>query len=450
MLVEYSSPNIAKPFHAGHLRSTIIGNFLVQIHRALGYNVVGINYLGDWGKQYGLLAVGYRKHGNDEELAKDAIKHLFHVYVEVNKDAEADPTIHDEARAYFKRMEEGDDEALAMWRRFRELSIAAYKTIYSRLGVEFDVYSGESMQSAGMAAQIELLHKLGLITDLEGAQVVNLQQWNLSKALVTKKDGSTLYITRDIAAAVDRWNTYHFEKMFYVVGAAQDYHFQQLFKILELMGCEWVSKCQHINFGMVEGMSTRKGTVVFLETILDKCRSKMKKVMSENEAKFSEISEPEVVADIVGLSAVIVQDMSARRGKDYKFDWSRMLANEGHSGPFLQFAHARLSSMERKADTQLNFNANLDLIVEPEALDLAVCISRYPQVVQQAANQLESVPLVMYLFELSHFIGVCHRTLWVKGQAQDLAEARLLLYWAARVTLANGMRMIGLKPLERM
>lgn len=459
VLVEYSSPNMAKPFHAGHLRSTLIGNFLVQIHKALGYNVVGINYLGDWGKQYGLLAIAYEKYGNEEALQANAIKHLFDVYVQINKDADGDaeknippdPSIHDKARAYFKRMEDGDKEALAVWQRFRDLSIEVYKKVYDQLGVSFDVYSGESMQSAGMAAEVKKLEEMGLLMSLEdGAKAVDLSQWNLSKSLIRKKDGTTLYITRDISAAVGRWNEYHFDKMFYVVGAAQDYHFKQLFKILELMGYDWVERCQHINFGMVKGMSTRKGTAVFLEQILDEAKDAMMEVMQKNQEKYSEIEDPDEVASIVGASAVFVQDMSARRIKDYAFEWSRMTSFEGHTGPYLQFAHARIASMERKADTALNFDADLSLVTEPEALELAKVVGRYPEALEQSAKSLEAVPMVMYLFDLSHAISLAHQALWVKGQAKELAEARLLVYWAARITLENGMKIIGLKPLDRM
>eukprot|EP01119_Soliformovum_irregulare_P007683 TRINITY_DN2012_c2_g1_i2.p1 TRINITY_DN2012_c2_g1~~TRINITY_DN2012_c2_g1_i2.p1 ORF type:complete len:529 (-),score=147.75 TRINITY_DN2012_c2_g1_i2:117-1703(-) len=378
VVVEFSSPNIAKPFHAGHLRSTIIGNFLQNIHRALGYNVVGINYLGDWGKQYGLLAVGYDRYGSEEQLKADAIRHLYDIYVKINADAEATPTIHDEARLIFKGMEEGDEKALGIWKRFRDLSIEEYKKIYQRLNVHFDVYAGESLLSEAMEKQFKALEEKGLLTDDKGARMIDLKPYKLNVALVKKTDGTTLYITRDIAAAYERFQEYKFKKMFYVVAAQQNFHFQQLFKILELMGYEWANRCQHISFGMVKGMSTRKGTVVFLQDILTEANREMREIMEKNQEKFAEISDPDMVADVVGMSAVFIQDMSAGRNKDYEFAWDRVLDAKGHTGPYLQFAHARLCGVERKAGVAINLDANLDLVTEREALDLAVAISKYP------------------------------------------------------------------------
>jgi arginyl-tRNA synthetase len=256
--VEYSSPNIAKPFHAGHLRSTIIGNFLKNLFRTLGADVTGINYLGDWGTQYGLLAVGFDKYGDEEKLKTNPIRHLFDVYVAINKDAENDPTVKENARAYFKRMEDGEAEALGMWRKFRDLSIEEYKKIYKRLNVEFDVYSGESLMSEGMLGAVKTLQEKNLlVTDEKGGEIVDLKKFKLGVTVVRKQDGATLYITRDIAAAKARADEYKFDKSIYVVAAQQDLHFKQLFKILELMGYEWANKAVHINFGMVNGMKTR-------------------------------------------------------------------------------------------------------------------------------------------------------------------------------------------------
>jgi len=283
VIVEFSSPNIAKPFHAGHLRSTIIGNFLKNLHKALGYNVHGINYLGDWGKQYGLLAIGFKKYGSPEKLEEDAIHHLFDVYVAINKDKEVSPAVDEEAREYFKRMEQGDEEALALWKKFRDLSIVEYKKMYARLNVEFDEFSGESQFGEQMEKQVKILEDKGLLQENQGAKVVDLKELKLDLALIKKKDGATLYITRDIAAAVDRYEKHHFSKMLYVVNAQQNHHFNQLFAILKKMDYEWQDKCTHINFGMVLGMSTRKGNVVFLSDILQEAKATMMEVMKKNE-----------------------------------------------------------------------------------------------------------------------------------------------------------------------
>lgn len=451
VLVEYSSPNIAKPFHAGHLRSTIIGNFIKNVHDALGYQVISINYLGDWGKQYGLLAVGFAKHGSEEALLKDPIKHLFDVYVEINKDAEADPTIHDQAREYFRRMEDGDPEALALWERFRSLSIERYITIYERLGVRFDVYSGESKFQLEMKEVLKTLKDKKLLEESNGALLLNLQKYKLNNCLVQKKDGSTLYFTRDIAAAISRYEQYKFDEMYYVVASAQGLHFKQLFKTLDLMGFEWANRCKHVDFGLVKGMSTRKGTVVFLENILDEARDFNHQIMQKNEAKFKEIENPLQVSDIVGLSAVIIQDLRAKRIKDYDFDWDRMLAEHGDTGPYIQYAHVRMASIERQcSDVTLTADVDFSLLSEPQAQDLVYLLSDFSIVIYQAKVTLEPSCVVTYAMKLCRLFSSCVDALRVKGSPQPLAEARLLLIWATRQVLRSCLKMLGLTPLERM
>ncbi|KAG2175965.1 hypothetical protein INT44_000443 [Umbelopsis vinacea] len=450
VVVEYSSPNIAKPFHAGHLRSTIIGCFIRNVYDANGWKTISMNYLGDWGKQYGLLAVGYERYGSEEALFKDPINHLFHVYVNINRDAEADDTIHDEARAYFKRMEDGDEEALALWRRFRDLSIVKYKETYARLNIEYDVYSGESQVGDGMRRALEMLHELNLLQDSDGAKIIDLSKYKLGSTVVTKKDGTTLYLTRDIGAAMERYEQFKFDRMIYVVASQQDLHLKQLFKTIELMKFPWADRLQHINFGMVTGMSTRKGTVVFLDQILEETKEKMHDVMRKNEAKYAQIEHPDQVADEVGISAVKIQDNAARRIKNYEFDWERMFSFEGDTGPYLQYAHARLCSIERKASVPINANADISLLVEPTAQDLIRTIGEYPDLVKSLTNGLEPCNVVTYAFKLSHDVSSAFEALWVMGAEEKLAEARMLLYWSARITLGNALRLLGLKPLERM
>jgi len=388
-----------------------------------------------------------KKFGSEQELEKNPIKHLFDVYVKVNL---LKKEVDNEARALFKKMEEGDEAVLSLWKKFRDLSIAEYKKVYARLNINYDVYSGESQMTGGMEKQIKILQEKGLLVDDKGAQLIDLKKYKLNVALVRKSDGATLYFTRDIAAAVSRWEEYHFKKMIYVVASPQNLHFQQLFKVLELMGYDWVNRCTHINFGLVKGMSTRKGNVVFLDDILQEANTHMRQIMEDNKEKFEEIDNPDKVADIIGLSAVFIQDMQAVRNKDYEFNWERIFQTAGHTGPYLQFAHARLCSVERKAGVEINPDANLDLLVEEEGQDLAVIISRYPEIIQAASQSMEPSVLVSYLFELSHAISVAHNVLWVKGQAKDIAEARMLLYHSARITLGNGMKILGLQPLERM
>eukprot|EP01087_Luapelamoeba_hula_P012119 TRINITY_DN3368_c0_g1_i1.p1 TRINITY_DN3368_c0_g1~~TRINITY_DN3368_c0_g1_i1.p1 ORF type:complete len:605 (-),score=98.28 TRINITY_DN3368_c0_g1_i1:154-1929(-) len=455
VVVEFSSPNIAKPFHYGHLRSTMIGNFLKQVNKAMGYNVIAINYLGDWGKQYGLLAVGFTKYGSEEELKENPIRHLYDVYVKINKDGKDETTgaaVHDEARAYFKRMEQGDQEALALWKKFRDLSIDEYKLLYKRLNVDFDIYSGESMFGEGMIASVKHLEEKGLLTEDAGAYIIDLKAHKLNSTIVKKSDGTTLYITRDIAAATERQKEYNFEKMYYVVGAQQDLHFKQLFKILELMGHDWAKTCEHVNFGMVLGMSTRSGTAVFLSDILEAAQEAMLNKMQDpkNAEKLAQVEDPKKTADILGISALVVQDFNARRIKDYAFDLEKSTAPEGDTGPYMQYAHARLCSMERKTGCRITPDADVSLLVEKEALDLVFKISAFPQAVALAAKTAEPCSLVVYLMDLCHAISSAHRVLWVKDREQNLAEARMLLYWAARVTLGNGLRILGILPLDRM
>ncbi|KAI8090092.1 uncharacterized protein B0P05DRAFT_577646 [Gilbertella persicaria] len=450
VIVEFSSPNIAKPFHAGHLRSTIIGAFLANVYTANGWKTITMNYLGDWGKQYGLLAVGFAKYGSEEKLVADPIKHLYDVYVQINSDATEEPTIHDEARAYFKKMEDGDEEALALWRRFRDLSIVKYRDIYARLNISFDVYSGESQVGEGMAKAMKMLEECNLLEDSEGAKIINMEKYKLGSTVVQKKDGTTLYLTRDIGAASERYEKYKFDKMIYVVASQQDLHLKQLFKTLEMLNFEWASKLEHVNFGMVLGMSTRKGTVVFLEDILDEAKETMHEVMRKNEAKYAEIDDPERVADEIGISAVKIQDNSARRIKNYEFNMARMCTFEGDTGPYIQYAHARLASVERKSGLQVNHKADLSLLTEPQAIDVIRTVSQYPDLIKSLLTAYEPCNVVTYAFKLSHDISACFENLWVRGAEPAVADARLLMYWSARITLGNAMRMLGLRPLERM
>ncbi|KAK7206175.1 hypothetical protein BZA70DRAFT_275949 [Myxozyma melibiosi] len=527
IIVEFSSPNIAKPFHAGHLRSTIIGGFISSLHERLGYEVVRINYLGDWGKQFGLLAVGFRSFGSETELESDPINHLFRVYVTVNSAHSAEKELADalalidtsntsleasdisdearaeltkkrdeaqasipaltkaaidaalvldpnhplkdeldteyfrerpidtEAKAYFKAMEDGDEAALALWKRFRELSISKYTKTYERLNIRYTEYSGESqISNESMQFVIDLLEKKNLLYVDRGAKLIDFKPYakKLGKALIQKSDGTSLYLTRDLGAALERYNKYKFDKMIYVVASQQDLHLAQLFKLMELCDFPWAKNMQHVNFGMVQGMSTRKGTVVFLDTILEETKQAMHEVMKKNEAKYDQVENPDEVADLVGISAVMIQDMAAKRVNNYKFDWSRMLSFEGDTGPYLQYAHSRLCSVERRAgfSREQLINANFDLLTEPIAQELMRILAQYPDVLLNAARTSEPSTVVSFLFKLTHTVSSCYNILWVAGQEEELAIARLALYSSAREVLNRGMILLGLTPVERM
>ncbi|QLG72022.1 hypothetical protein HG535_0C03750 [Zygotorulaspora mrakii] len=463
VIIEFSSPNIAKPFHAGHLRSTIIGGFLSNLYEKCGWEVVRMNYLGDWGKQFGVLAVGYDRYGDDEKLAKDPIHHLFEVYVRVNKDItdegdslpDAEST-NGKAREYFRKMEDGDPEALKIWRKFRDLSITKYIDTYARLNIAYDDYSGESQVSKkSMDKALDLFEEKKLTHVDKGALLIDLTKFNkkLGKTIVKKSDGTSLYLIRDVGAAMDRKEKYHFDKMIYVIACQQDLHTGQFFEILKQIGFEWAQDLVHVNFGMVQGMSTRKGTVVFLDNILEETKEKMHEVMRKNEVKYAQIPDPDKVADLVGISAVMIQDMQSKRINNYEFKWERMLSFEGDTGPYLQYAHSRLRSVERNAASitpEKIIHADFSLLVEPAAVLLVRLLGQYPDVLRNALKTHEPATIVTYLFKLTHQVSSCYDVLWVAGQTMELATARLALYSAARQVLYNGMRLLGLTPVDRM
>lgn len=341
IVIEFSSPNIAKPFHAGHLRSTIIGGFLSNLYEGAGWDVIRVNYLGDWGKQYGLLALGFEKYGDEKALEIDPINHLYEIYVSINKDLTAEKEeikeleaagkdashiknegLDEQARRYFKAMTDGEEKALAQWARFRNLSITRYKETYARLNIHFDDYSGESqVKQERMDFAAQKMAEMGVSEESEGAVIVDFTKHvpgkagkSLERPIIKKKDGTALYLTRDISEMMQREEKYHFDQMIYVVASQQDLHLKQLFKIIELMGYpELAAKCQHINFGLVLGMSTRKGTVKFLDDILRDVGEKMHEVMQKNETKYEQVEDPLATADVLGISSVMVQDMSGKR-----------------------------------------------------------------------------------------------------------------------------------------
>ncbi|TID29503.1 hypothetical protein CANINC_001898 [Pichia inconspicua] len=498
MIVEFSSPNIAKPFHAGHLRSTIIGGFLANLHEKLGWKVIRMNYLGDWGKQFGVLAVGFKKYGSEAELEANPIQHLFDVYVKINNDikkeqeeAEAkgetlDPenSIDGEARAFFRGMENGDEESLKLWKKFRDLSIEKYIDTYARLNIRYDVYSGESqISNEKMKKVTEILEEKNMITEDRGALLIdfkNLGQKKLGKVLVQKSDGATLYITRDLGAAIERKEKYNFDKMIYVIASQQDLHTKQFFTALEMMGNKWAKDLIHVNFGMVLGMSTRKGTVVFLDDILEAVKTKMLEIMQTNAEKFAQVENPEQVADLIGISAVMIQDMQAKRINNYEFGWERMLSSEGDTGPYLQYAHSRLRSIQRNAeipDEELieadmsleNLCGSLEKLKTMNLSDeelakksvllesqlektqaLIRIMASYPDTLRYASKNYEPSTIVTYLFKLTHQFSSTYKVLRVMGEERSVMVSRLALFSAVRQILHNGLTLLGITPVERM
>ncbi|XP_074718139.1 putative arginine--tRNA ligase, mitochondrial isoform X3 [Strix uralensis] len=450
-VIEFSSPNIAKKFHIGHLRSTIVGNFIANLKVALGHEVIRMNYLGDWGMQFGLLGVGFQLFGNKEKLKTSPLQHLFEVYVQINKAAE-DENTKKLAKDFFRKLEEHDEQTLSLWKQFRDFSIDEYIRIYKRLGVHFDEYSGESFYQEKSKEVLKMLENKGLLQKtIKGTGIVDLsEKKDLSSfSTVMRSDGTSLYITRDLAAAIDRMNKHNCDTMIYVTDKSQSNHFQQLFQILKLMGYDWVERCQHVSFGLVQGMKTRRGEVIFLEDVLNEVRSRMLENMASTKTT-KEIEDPMETAEKVGLAALIIQDFQGLLSSDYQFSWDRALQSRGDTGVFLQYTHARLHSLEQMHGNEQLTDINVACLQEPDAISVLQHLLRYDEVLYRSSQDLQPKHIVSYLLTLSHLAAVAHKTLPVKGSTPELAQARLCLFQAARSVLANGMKLLGITPVTQM
>ncbi len=447
--IDYSSPNIAKPFHVGHLRSTIIGGALYRLFAHLGYKPVGINHLGDWGTQFGKQIVGLKRWGSPSDL-KDLMA-LNDLYVRYHREEELDPGLADEAREWFRKQEAGDPEALELWKAIRDTSLEYFKRIYARLGVQFDAYTGESFFNDKMEAVIEEARARGLTTVSEGALVIGLDACGIkTPALLKKADGATLYLTRDLAAAEYRHAMYGFHRLLYVVGTAQSLHFQQLFAVLKLLGHEWARDCAHVNFGLVRGMSTRKGEVIYLEGLLDEARTRALKTMRGTIEKRPDLEDEDAVAEAVGMAAIFFADLSKSRIKDYDFDWDRAISFDGDTGPYLLNAHARIAGIVRKCGVELDPSAGVSPLVEPEAHQLVSLVARYDGALREAARLYEPSVLAQYLLDLAHALHASYNVLRVKDAEAKTARARLLLFTVVKNVLSSGLGILGIPALEKM
>ena len=455
--IDYSSPNIAKPFHIGHIRSTVIGNSLYKIFDSLGYNVVRINHLGDYGTQFGKMIVAYRKWGSKEEVEAEPIKSLLKYYVKFHEEAEKDPALEDEARHTFTLLENGAEEETALWQWFRDESLKEFNYVYDLLGITFDSYAGESFYSDKMDRVVDILESKGLLKDSDGTQIVDLSEYNMTPALIKKKDGSTLYITRDLAAVLYRKETYDFDKCIYVVASQQNLHFQQLFKIVSLMGFDWADKCVHVPFGMVSledgTMSTRKGKVVFLLDVLTKAIEKTKEVIAEKNVAEEDIDQ---TAKDVGIGAVMFQELSNNRIKDYVFSWDKVLNFEGETGPYVQYTHARACSVLRNAgasaEAVLNGTAKPDMkyITGEAAYELVKAIASFPEVVQDAAAKYEPSVVTRHIIDVAQFFNKFYHDEHILVDNEEEKQAKLALVYAAKQTIANGLALLGIVAPERM
>ncbi|XP_054991937.1 probable arginine--tRNA ligase, mitochondrial isoform X1 [Sorex araneus] len=449
IVVEFSSPNVAKKFHVGHLRSTIIGNFIANLKEALGHQVTRMNYLGDWGMQFGLLGTGFQLFGYEEKLQCNPLQHLFEIYVQINKEAAEDESITKSAQKFFQRLELGDLQALALWQRFRDLSIEEYIRIYKRLGVHFDEYSGESFYREKSQDVLKLLDSKGLLQKtIKGTAVVDLSGNGdpFSVCTVMRSDGTSLYATRDLAAAIDRMDKYNFDTMIYVTDKGQRKHFQQVFQVLQIMGYDWAQRCQHIPFGVIRGMKTRRGDVTFLEDVLNEIQLRMLQNMSSVKTT-KELENPQETAEKVGLAALIIQDFKGSLSSDYNFSWDRVFQSRGDTGVFLQYTHARLHSLEETFGCGYLNDFNTPYLQEPQCISIIQHLLRFDEVLYRSSQDLEPKHIVNYLLMLSHLAAVAHKTLHIKDSPPEVAAARLHLFRAVRSVLANGMKLLGITPV---
>lgn len=455
--IDYSSPNIAKPFHIGHLRSTVIGNSLYKIYKKLGYNVVGINHLGDWGTQFGKLIVAYKKWGNKELVEKDDIKELSKIYVKFHEESQKNPSLDDEARLWLVKLQENDTEATELWKWFCEISMKEFERIYDMLNIKFDSYAGESFYNDKMQAVVEEIKEKNLLVESEGAKIVDLEKYNMPPCLILRSDGGTLYPTRDISAAIYRKNTYNFEKCLYLTALDQNLHFAQWFKVIELMEYDWAKDLHHIPFGLVsfiedgevKKLSTRKGKVLLMEDILNSAIEKTLSIINE---KNPNLENKEKIAKEVGIGAVIFNDLFNSRVKNVIFDLERMLNFQGETGPYVQYTHARACSVLNKEDFSRNILENIDfnLISDEYSFELVKLLSQYPQKIIDSANKFEPFIITRHLINICQAFNKFYDENNIKNSEENLKNARLSLVYATKLIIANGLYLLGINSPEKM
>ena len=433
IVIDFSSPNIAKPFHIGHIRTTVIGNALYKIYDSQGYNTVRINHLGDYGTQFGKLIVAFKLWGNKEAVEANPIPELLKLYIKFHEEAEKHPEMEDEARAWFTKLENGDKEAKELWQWFRDESLKEFARVYDLLDIEFDSYNGESFYSDKMDRVIDIIKDKGLLQESQGTNIVDLEEYNMPPALITKNDGSTLYMTRDLAAALYRKENYDFEKCIYVVGSQQSLHFQQLFKVLELVGFEWAKDMVHVPFGMValeEGtMSTRKGRVVFLEDVLKQAIEKTKETMLAKNPNALNVDE---IAKQVGVGAVVFQELSNSRIKDYTFSWSRTLSFEGETGPYVQYTHARCCAVLRKAEEEVTTDINYELLNDVDSAEVLKVIASFNKTILNAMRKNEPHIITRFVLDLAQAFNKFYHDNSILVEDAELRKARLTLVCPTR------------------
>ena len=454
VLIEYSSPNIAKHFHVGHLGTTVIGRALHNLHNSLGYKTVGINYLGDWGTSFGKLLTAIMKWGNRQELEETGIDGLNDLYVRFHEEADKDPSLADEARSWVVKMESGNEESLQIWKWICELSMRDYNKAYKRLGVEFDSYKGESYYQDKKMPIVEELRQKNLLKESEGAQIVDLEEYKMPPCLILRRDGGTLYATRDLATAKDRYETYEFDKSLYVVGNEQKLYFSQFFKVLELMGYEWAKGLVHINYGLFVfesgKMASRRGEVIKMKDLLDESVAKTLEIINE---KSPDLENKDEVAEQVGVGAVIFNQMYNSRIKDVMFSYERMLNFEGETGPYVQYTHARACSLLDKAglsgkhSNELAFDGSL--LADDEAFEVLRLLYSFPDRIAEAADKYEPFIISRFLVALAQAFNKFYNSHQILT-GDEAQASKLALVSAVRTVLENGLGLLGISAPKKM
>ncbi len=447
--IDLSSPNIAKPFSVGHLRSTVIGDAISNIYKKMGYNTIKINHLGDWGKQFGLLMVAYKKWGSKEAVEANPIDELLKLYVRINAEIENDPALDDEGRLWFKKLEDGDPEATELWQWFRDESLVEFNRIYKLLGVEFDSLNGEAFYNDKMDEAVQILEEKGLLKESKGASIVELDDVNLPPAMIKKSDGATLYITRDIATAIYRARTYNFVKNIYAVGQEQSNHFRQLKAVLKKMGFDWSDDMIHVDFGLVtknrQKLSTRKGNIILLEPTLQEAISRAK---AQIEEKNPELENKEEVAHAVGVGAVKFYDLKTDRRNGYDFDLEAMVSFEGETGPYVQYAYARIQSILRKANFTPSTDATYSLN-DPESWEIIKLLQGFSRVVKRAAENYDPSLIAKYAINLAQAFNKYYAHTRILDESPE-RDSRLALSYSTAVVLKEALRLLGVDAPEKM
>jgi len=447
--IDLSSPNIAKPFSIGHLRSTVIGDALGKIAEKLGYRPIRINHLGDWGKQFGMLIVAYQMWGDAEAVKAHPITELLKLYVRINKEAQTNPELDDKARAWFLRLENGDSEALDLWRWFRDESLIEFNRLYTQLEINFDSTNGEAFYNDKMEEVISILASKNLLSKSRGATVVDLEKYGLNPALIKKSDGATLYITRDLAAAIFRKRKYNFAKSIYVVGSEQIGHFKQLKAVLREMGYSWADDVYHVPFGLVtkngKKLSTRKGNVILLETTLQEAIARALKQIEEKNAN---LADKGAIAQAVGIGAVKFFDLKTERMNGYDFDLEVIVSFEGETGPYVQYTHARACSILRKANFVPSENGDYDL-KDAESWEIIKLLQAFPQTIKKAASRFEPSVIAKYAINLAQSFNKYYAHFRILDDSGEKIS-RLSLTSAVAIVLKEALRLLGVQAPQEM